>query len=111
MKKIFVFFLISSLFLISNVLVSSKKFEKKSLEEAIDAPARDYFDKYVSANASASAYKVTLEMLREANKNGENYNLKSLEGCDAEKTEVIVTVDYATGKVAKTEIKLNCGIF
>ncbi len=33
MKKIFVFFLISSLFLISNVLVSSKKFEKKSLEE------------------------------------------------------------------------------
>ncbi len=82
-----------------------------NLEKAITEPAKDYFDKYMSANASASAYKVTLEMLQAANKTGESYDLKALDKCDAKKTAVTITIDYATGEISDTSVKLNCGIY
>ena len=83
----------------------------KNLEETIKAPAEDYFDKYMSANTGASAYKVTLEMLKEANKNGENYDLKALNNCDNKKTVATINIDSATGEITETTIKLECPIF
>lgn len=83
----------------------------KSLEEAIVVPAEDYFDKYMSVNTGASAYKVSLKMLKEANANGETYELEALDKCDEDKTVATVNIDYATGEVTETTVKLECPIF
>ncbi len=82
----------------------------EQLEETMKVASLDYFDKYMSANTGAGAYVVTLEKLRDANKAGETYNLQTLEKCSDE-TEAIISIDYATGKVSKTEIRLNCKKF
>lgn len=81
---------------------------QKNMKKALKAPMLDYFDKYVSVNSTATSYKVTLKMLKEANKNGEKYNLKSLSKCDEDKTYATITIDFSTGKVMHTEYKLNC---
>ena len=83
----------------------------ESLEETMAVTLEDYFDKYMSVNTGASAYKVTLKMLKEANKNGENYELDNLADCDEDKTVATVNIDYATGEVTETTIKLECPIF
>lgn len=80
----------------------------KKIETAMKKPALDYFDKYVSVNSGANAYKVTLGMLREANQDGEAYNLKALEGCDNEKTYATITVDYNDGSVKSVEFQKKC---
>lgn len=81
------------------------------LQDAMKTAALDYYDKYTSANTGAAAYTITLEDLKNANENGENYNLDSLKDCDDKKTKVIINIDYYNGKVKDTEVKLNCKIF
>ncbi len=81
------------------------------LQDVMTTAALDYYDKYTSANTGAAAYTITLEDLKNANENGENYNLDSLKDCDDKKTKVIINIDYYNGKVKDTEVKLNCKIF
>lgn len=76
-----------------------------SSDKALKDAALDYFDKYVSVYSASSAYNITLKDLKEAE---EDYNLKDYEGCNEEKTYVIVTINNTNGKVIKTEIKKNC---
>lgn len=84
----------------------------ESLKEAMEEPALDYFDKYMSVGTGASAYTVTLKELKEANENnGENYKLDIFDKCDDEKTQAIIKINYANGKVDNIEVKLNCKIF
>ena len=79
----------------------------KELEDTIKPLAEDYFDKYMSINESSNAYTVTLKDLKEANENGEDYDLSKLNKCSDE-TSVTITIDYRTGKVKKSEVKLDC---
>ena len=74
-------------------------------DKVLKDAALDYFDKYVSVYSGSSAYKVTLKDLNEAE---EDYNLKDYEGCNEDKTYVIVTIDSVNGKVIKTEIRKKC---
>ena len=80
----------------------------RELEDKLETASRDYFEKYVSANDSASVYQVTLEDLEEANKNGEEYDLKGLEKCDKTKTFADITINYQNGKAKKTQVELKC---
>lgn len=82
--------------------------ETENLEKKIDKASRDYFEKYVSANDSVNAYKITLEDLEKANQTGENYDLKGLEKCDKKETYADVTINYQTGKAKKTQVNLKC---
>lgn len=81
------------------------------LKDAMNTAALDYYDKYTSANTGAAAYTITLDDLRNANKNGENYKLDSLKDCDGQKTQVIINIDYSNGEAKNTEVKLSCKIF
>lgn len=84
----------------------------ETLKEAMEEPALDYFDKYMSVGTGASAYTVTLKELKEANENnGENYKLDIFDKCDDEKTQAIIKINYANGKVDNIEVKLNCKFF
>ncbi len=83
----------------------------KKMTEAMEGPALDYYDKYMSANTGASAYKVTLSMLEKANQNGENYNLSALEKCESQSTYALINIDYYNGQVTKTDVKLDCKKF
>ncbi len=87
------------------------KANTQKMSKAMETPALDYFDKYMSANTGASAYKVTLAMLKKANKNGENYDLKALEKCSDESTTATINIDYSNGKVTGTTVKLDCKKF
>ena len=84
------------------------KGDDSKLKSKMEVASKDYFEKYVSLAESASAYNVTLNMLEEANNNGETYDLNGLEKCDKEKTYASVTIDYKTGKPKNVEVKLNC---
>lgn len=84
----------------------------ESLKEAMEEPALDYFDKYMSVGTGASAYTVTLKELKEANSNnGEDYKLDIFDKCDDEKTQATIKINYANGKVDNIEVKLNCKFF
>ncbi len=85
----------------------NKEQNNKELENVIEPLAKDYFDKYMSANTGSNTYTVTLKDLEEANKNGENYDLSKFKNC-RDTSSVDVTIDYKTGKVKKTEVKLEC---
>ena len=78
------------------------------LKSVMVEPAKDYYDKYMSANAGSSAYVVTLGMLHEANQNGENYKLNELDKCDKEKTYATINIDYYNGEIKDVEVTLNC---
>ncbi len=82
-----------------------------TLEKSLKTPALDYFDKYMSANTGASAYKVTLADLEKANNNGEDYNLKVLSKCEKTSTYATINIDYFNGKITDTKIKLDCKKF
>ena len=88
-------------------LFYNKEQNNKELENAITPLAEDYFDKYMSANTVSNTYTVTLEDLKSANKNGEEYDLSKLNKC-SDKTSVDITIDYKTGKVKQTKVKLDC---
>ena len=87
--------------------VYNQKEANKSLENEITPLAEDYFDKYMSTNESSNMYTVTLADLKEANENGESYDLSKLDGCKDD-TSVTLTINYGTGKITKTEVELNC---
>lgn len=87
------------------------KSNNEKLKESLKEPALDYFDKYMSVGTGTSAYAITLDDLKNANKNGENYNLKGFEKCDGQKTQAIISINYSNGEVDKVEIKLSCKIF
>lgn len=78
------------------------------LEKKMEVASKDYYEKYISTNDSTSAYIVTLNMLINANNNGENYDLKGLEKCKPQSTLAIITVNYKNGDPKKVEVELNC---
>jgi len=111
LKNIIVIIVLVLIVVICFGIYSWMKGNEEKLENAIKDPALDYFDKYMSVSTGAAAYKVNLEMLKQANENGENYYLDALKKCDDKKTEVIINIDYSNGKVTGTEIKLSCKKF
>ena len=96
------------LVLASLAVITIDNNNQKVMRGALKVPALDYFDKYVSVNSTSTSYKVTLKMLKEANQSGEKYKLKPLSKCDEEKTYATITIDFSTGKVTHTDLKLNC---
>ena len=78
---------------------------KNNYESIIKKYSEDYFTKYISINESQSTYKITLNDLENSS---ENYDLKSLNKCDKEKTYANVTVDFKTGNPKKVEVQLKC---
>lgn len=109
-----IIFVVIILVIVLGAVVGFILFDKANTEKmnkAMETPALDYFDKYMSANTGASAYKVTLGMLKKANKEGENYDLKVLDKCSDEKTTATINIDYSNGKVTGTTVKLDCKKF
>lgn len=82
--------------------------QNNELENKMQTASKDYFEKYVSANDSVNVYKITLEDLEEANKNGESYDLKGLEKCDKTKTFADITINYKNGKAKNAQVELKC---
>lgn len=89
-------------------VIKETESKNNELETKMDTASRDYFQKYVSANDSVNVYKITLEDLENANKEGEQYDLKGLEKCDKTKTFSNVTIDYKDGTAKKTQVELKC---
>ena len=81
---------------------------KDSLEAQIKESSKQYFDKYMSINDNTNEYIVTLDMLENANKQGEKYNLKGLEKCKKQTTLSKIIVDSKTRETKKIEVELNC---
>ena len=82
--------------------------ENTKLENKMKAASKAYFEEYVSANDSVNMYKITLEDLENANKNGEEYDLKGLEKCDKTNTFANVTINYKNGKAKDAQVELKC---
>ena len=92
---------------LSFIFMTNNKTDNK-LADVMAEASSDYFKKYMSVNDSTSAYVVTLDMLENANNEGENYNLTGLENCKKQSTLARVTVDFKTGEPRKIEVELNC---
>ena len=67
-------------------ILSTGTINKKSLENKMKKSSKEYFEKYMSVNENSYEYIVTLEMLENANKQGEKYDLKGLEKCKKQTT-------------------------
>jgi hypothetical protein len=107
-KNIWIVIIIVILAGLSYYFMQKKPVVNTKLENKITTASEDYFNKYISTNDSASTYTITLKMLKKANSNGENYDLKGLEKCDENKTLARVTVNYKNGKPKKTQVELKC---
>lgn len=90
------------------LLLQNNEKHNNELENKMETASRSYFEKYVSANDSVNVYKVTLQDLENANKNGEEYDLKGLEKCDKTKTFANITINYQNGKAKKAQVELKC---
>ena len=82
--------------------------ENTKLENKMKTASKAYFEEYVSANDSVNMYKITLEDLENANKNGEEYDLKGLEKCDKTNTFANVIINYKNGKAKDAQVELKC---
>lgn len=82
--------------------------ENTKLENKMKTASKAYFEEYVSANDSVNMYKITLKDLENANKNGEEYDLKGLEKCDKTNTFANVTINYKNGKAKDAQVELKC---
>lgn len=89
-------------------ILSTGTINKKSLENKMKKSSKEYFEKYMSVNENSYEYIVTLEMLENANKQGEKYDLKGLEKCKKQTTISKLSIDFKTGKTKKIEVELNC---
>ena len=79
-----------------------------TLEKQMKKSSKEYFEKYMSINDNTSEYLITLDMLENANKQGEKYNLKGLEKCKKQATISKIIVDSKTREIKKIEVELNC---
>lgn len=89
-------------------LLKNSAFNKNSLEKQMKKYSRQYYDKYMSINDNTNEYVVTLDMLENANKQGEKYNLKELEKCKKQTTITKIIVDSKSKSIKKIEVELNC---
>ena len=80
----------------------------KLLESQMSKASIDYYKKYMSVNDSENEYLVTLDMLRNANENGEKYNLSRLKKCKKQTTYSKIYIAHKSRKVKKIKIELNC---
>lgn len=90
------------------LLIRGNNFNKNSLEKQMKLSSKDYYEKYMSINDYTNEYIVTLDMLENANKQGEKYNLKKLEKCKKQTTISKIIVDSKTRDIKKIEVELNC---
>ena len=90
------------------LLIRGNNFNKNSLEKQMKLSSKDYYEKYMSINDYTNEYIVTLDMLENANKQGEKYNLKKLEKCKKQTTISKIIVDSRTRNIKKIEVELNC---
>ena len=90
------------------LFLQNNESKNNELENKMETASRDYFEKYVSANDSENVYKITLQDLEDANKEGEEYDLKGLEKCDKTKTFANVTINYQDGTAKKAQVELKC---
>ena len=90
------------------LFLQNNESKNNELENKMETASRDYFEKYVSANDSENVYKITLQDLEDANKEGEEYDLKGLEKCDKTKTFANITIDYQDGTAKKAQVELKC---
>lgn len=86
----------------------STTISKTNIENMVKESSKNYFEKYMSINDNTNEYTVTLDMLENANKQGEKYNLKGLEKCKKQTTLSKIIVDSKTRETKKIEVKLNC---
>ena len=94
--------------LLAGYFLFIKNGSDKTLENKLKKASTDYFEKYMSTNDTTSTYVVTLDMLKSANSQGEDYDLKGLEKCKAQSTRSRITINYNDGKPKKVEVELNC---
>ena len=110
-KKILIIIVLAALILagvFTFMFLMNNENQKHELKEKMEVASKDYFEKYISANDSVNIYKVTLKDLEDANKNGEEYDLKGLEKCDKEKTFANITINYQNGTAKKAQVELKC---
>lgn len=99
-----IFFLAS----LSYYFIIKNNSQNNFLKEKMKAASMDYFEKYISTNDSSSAYIVTLNMLKRANNQGENYDLNGFEKCKLQSTLALISINYKDGKPKEVEVELNC---
>lgn len=90
------------------LLTAGNAMNKKTLENKMKQSSKEFFEKYMSVNENSYEYIVTIDMLENANKQGEKYDLKGLEKCKKQITLSRISIDIKTGKVKKIEVELNC---
>lgn len=91
------------------LLVSGCGCTSTSKESVMKNYATDYYKKFMKDYAEGNdVVEVSIEMLENANKNGNtSYDLKKLEGCKSS-SKVIFTLKKNSSSIKNTEYKLNC---
>lgn len=96
------------LLLIGVLLFVNRGSSPENLEKQMKEASEKYFEKYMSINDNVNEYIVTLNMLQNANKQGEKYELKHLNKCKKQTTLTKIFVDSKEKKIKKIEVELNC---
>ena len=89
-------------------LLKNNRISRSSLKEQMKDYSKQYFEKYMSINDNTNEYIVTLDMLENANKQGETFNLKGLEKCKRQTTTSKIIVDSKAREIKKIEVEVNC---
>lgn len=107
-KYILIGIIIAIILLLLLFLLKNNRINERTLKEQMKEYSKQYFEKYMSINDNTNEYIVTLNMLENANKQGEKYNLKGLKKCKRQTTTSKIIVDSKTRETKKIEVELNC---
>ncbi len=102
MKKLMLLLTVFSVIMISGC--GKSKLEK--YQEIMEDYSRQYYEKY-QRGINLSSLEVTIDLLKNANDKGENYDLKKLDKCKGS-SKVIFTVDEKTRDITSVEYEMKC---
>ncbi|MFA5603625.1 MAG: hypothetical protein WDA12_02065 [Bacilli bacterium] len=105
MKKIFTLIILICVFTVTGCsLVRSKTLK---YQEVIEDYGRDYYEKYQKGISTLNSFEVTIELLKNANAQGSNYDLTKLDKC-SDSSKISFTINEDTKEIQTVNFEMNC---
>ncbi len=98
------------LLLIAVLIVTGCSFGDKKMEKyqnVLEEYGRDYYEKYQKSIINIPSFEISIENLKNANEQGENYNLDKLSNCN-DVSKVTFDVNEESREIEKVTFEMNC---
>lgn len=105
MKKIFALIILICVFVVTGCNLFGSKTLK--YQETMEEYGRDYYEKYQKGISTLNSFEVTIELLKNANAQGSNYDLTKLDKC-SDSSKISFTINEDTKEIKTVNFEMDC---